>query len=128
MNPYLIAALMAAGVMPYVLTSVAKAGAFDATQNHRTRGWQSELSGWRQRAHWAHNNAFEVFPLFVTAVFVSALAAPESPLSVGLAWGFVGTRVLFSAFYLKDWARPRSMSFHLGMACVLGLFIDALRT
>ncbi len=112
--------------MPYALTLTAKAGAFTARDNHQARVWQSQLTGWRQRAHWAHQNAFEAFPIFAAAVIVAHLAAPGSTTAAAAAWGFVVARVAYSACYLADLAALRSIVWFASIGCVLALFATAI--
>ena len=69
--------LIAAAMMPYLTIALAKsAGGID---NRAPRPSLESLSGWRQRADWAHRNHFEAFPAFAAAVFVAELThAPQS--------------------------------------------------
>ncbi len=69
--------LIAAAMMPYLTIALAKsAGGID---NRAPRPTLESLSGWRQRADWAHRNHFEAFPAFAAAVFVAELThAPQT--------------------------------------------------
>ena len=69
--------LIAAAMLPYLTIALAKsAGGID---NRAPRPSLESLSGWRQRADWAHRNHFEAFPAFAAAVFVAELThAPQS--------------------------------------------------
>ncbi len=118
----LIIAIMVAGVMPYVLTGIAKGGAFRARDNARTRDWQATLTGWRQRAYWAHLNAFEAFPLFAAAVLSALMFAPKHAHAPVLAWSFIGLRVAYGACFIGNWPRMRSLVWFLAVACALWLF------
>src|ERR1700726_3708313 len=61
--------LIAAAMMPYLTVALAKsAGGID---NRAPRPSLERLSGWRQRADWAHRNHFEAFPPFASAVFLA---------------------------------------------------------
>jgi len=63
--------LIAAVMMPYLTIALAKsAGGVD---NRAPRPSLESLSGWRQRADWAHRNHFEAFPAFAAVVFVAEL-------------------------------------------------------
>lgn len=119
--------IMIAGAMPYLLTLAAKAGRFSAADNHETRVWQGQLSGWRQRAHWAHLNAFEAFPLFAAAAILAHLAAPASAAVAIAAWGFVAARVAYAVCYVADLAAARSLVWFASIGCCLALFVIALR-
>jgi len=118
--------LMIAGAMPFLLTAIAKGGAFTPRDNRETRNWQAQLTGWRQRAHWAHQNSFEAFPLFAAALLASHVAAPSSPTAVIAAWGFIAARVAYAACYLADVAALRSLVWFAGVGCVVTLFVTSL--
>lgn len=118
--------VLLAAVMPNLLTLIAKTGAFTARDNRETRAWQSTLTGWRQRAHWAHLNSYEAFPPFAAAVILSHLAAPQSAVAPVAAWGFIAARVAYAACYLADRAALRSLVWFLGVGCVVALFLTAL--
>ena len=61
--------LITAAMLPYLTIALAKsAGGID---NRAPRPSLESLSGWRQRADWAHRNHFEAFPAFAAAVFVA---------------------------------------------------------
>lgn len=123
---HVVAPLMIAAAMPNLLTAVAKGGAFSARDNRETRAWQAQLTGWRLRAHWAHQNSFEAFPPFAAALLLSHLAAPHSATAVIAAWGFIAARVAYAACYLADAAALRSLVWFAGIACVVTLFVTAL--
>jgi len=118
--------LLLAGAMPFVLTAVAKVGAFTPKDNHETRNWQAHLTGWRQRAHWAHQNSFEAFPLFAASLLAAQAAAPASPVLPAAAWGFVAARVAYAACYIADVAALRSLVWFAGVACCAALLIAAV--
>lgn len=123
----LIIAIMVAGIMPYVLTGIAKVGAFRARDNARTREWQATLTGWRQRAYWAHLNAFEAFPLFAAAVLCVLMFAPTHAYAAPLAWSFIGLRIAYGACFIGNWPRLRSLVWFLALACSLALLGLAFR-
>jgi uncharacterized MAPEG superfamily protein len=81
------------------------------------------LSGWRQRADWAHRNHFEAFPAFAAAVFVAELThAPQTRIDL-LAGIFVLSRVAYTALYVADQATLRSVIWSLGLIVVIWLFV-----
>jgi uncharacterized MAPEG superfamily protein len=118
--------LMIAAAMPSIFTAIAKVGAFTPRDNRETRNWQAQLTGWRQRAHWAHLNSFEAFPPFAVALLTSHLASPNSPTAVIAAWGFIAARVAYGACYIADVAALRSLVWFAGMGCIATLFVTAL--
>jgi uncharacterized MAPEG superfamily protein len=115
------------GVMPYILTLASKSRGFSPEDNKRTRAWQAELTGWRQRAFWAHQNAFEALPLFAALVILAHLARPGSTTAAAAAWTFVAFRCVHAAFYLADLGRPRSAVWMGSQVAQAVLLVVALR-
>jgi uncharacterized MAPEG superfamily protein len=113
--------VLAAGLLPYVATVLAKAG--PGFNNNTPRDWLEKQTGWRKRAHWAQLNGFEAFPLFAAAVIIAHLAqAPQHRIDV-LAGSFVALRATYIALYIADMAGARSVIWAAGMGCVVGLFV-----
>jgi uncharacterized MAPEG superfamily protein len=121
----LVVPLAVAGVLPYISTSIAKAGAFSSRDNGRTRDWQNELSGWRQRAHWSQLNGFEGYPLFAAAVICAIVLAPDSAIALQVAWGYIAFRVAFIVCFLTDRPSLRSLVWFGGLGSCIGLFVIA---
>lgn len=116
--------ILAAGLMPYAATLIAKVGARDFN-NADPRAWLQRQEGFRHRANAAQLNAFETFPLFAAAVLVAAyLHAPQARIDM-LALGFIAARVAYLAFYLANIAILRSLAWLAGMVCVVAIFIAA---
>ena len=113
--------VLAAGLLPYVATVTAKAGAkFD---NNNPRDWLAKQEGYRRRANAAQANSFEAFPLFAAAVFAAMLTqAPQARVDL-LAMAFVGARVVYFICYLGDWALVRSVAWMAGIACAVAIFV-----
>jgi uncharacterized MAPEG superfamily protein len=113
--------LIAAAMLPYLTIALAKsAGGID---NRAPRPSLESLSGWHQRADWAHRNHFEAFPAFAAAVFVAELThAPQSRIDQ-LAGIFVLLRVIYTALYVADQAILRSIVWSLGLIAVVWLFV-----
>jgi len=109
-------------MLPYLLIGVAKIGVrgFD---NRRPRDWYEKASGFRQRAVWAQQNSFEIFPLFAAAVIIAHLAGATQATIDGLAIGFVASRIAYAISYLADLHLLRSLVWTAGIACCLALFI-----
>lgn len=122
----LVLALMISGALPFVLTGIAKAGRFSRRANHATRDWQAKLEGWRQRAHWAHLNAFESFPLYAAAAICAHLAAPGSHTAELALWAYPALRVLYSICFIADWAELRSLAWFGAIGAIATLFSAAL--
>lgn len=112
--------VLAAALLPYFIVIAAKSG--PGLDNRAPRLHLAQTSGWRQRAHWAHQNAFEAFPPFAAAVLIAEqLRAPQHAIDL-LALGFIAMRILHAVFYVMDKAALRSLVWGLGFLCVLGLF------
>ena len=114
------------GVMPYVLTGIAKSRGFGPKENERTREWQAGLTGWQKRATWAHQNSFEAFPLFAALAILASLTRPGSVVTLGAAWAFVALRVAYAACYLADAGRLRSLVWVASQGAVLALLLVAM--
>jgi uncharacterized MAPEG superfamily protein len=113
--------VLVAGLLPYVATVAAKAGArFD---NRQPREWLAQQSGYRARANAAQMNAFEAFPLFAAAVIVAHLTeAPEARVNA-LAVVFVAARLAHLGFYLADLATLRSLAWFVGIGSAVAIFV-----
>jgi uncharacterized MAPEG superfamily protein len=116
--------LLAAALMPLLFTGIAKAlgGGFD---NRDPRRWQSHLSGLPQRAHAAHLNSFEAFPLFAVAVLFALLREVPADAILPWAWAFIGLRLLFGGLYLVNLATARSVAWALALGCAIRILFLA---
>lgn len=123
---HVVLPIVLAAAVPFLSTLIAKAGRFSAADNLETRNWQSHLSGWRLRAHWAHLNALETFPMFAVAVVVAHLAAPGSTTATIAAYAYPGLRVLYLSAFLADKGALRSTLWFTSMGAVAVLFAVAL--
>ncbi|MFT3897648.1 MAG: MAPEG family protein [Thermomonas sp.] len=120
--------ILAAALLPYALTFIAKAGGPDYN-NRNPRAWIAKQSGnYRvQRANAAHLNAFEAFAPFAAGVLMAQLAGVDPALVVRLSLAFVAFRVLHAIFYLADKPPLRSLSWLGGFVCVVWLMVAAAR-
>lgn len=116
-----------ASAIPYGLTLSTKLSGFGARENKRTREWQTSLTGWKQRAYWAHQNAFETFPFFASAAILAHLAAPTSATAPLFAWAFPALRIAYSLAYVFDRGALRTLVWTASMACIVALYGIALR-
>jgi uncharacterized MAPEG superfamily protein len=113
--------LMVAVMLPYLSIALAKSAR--GIDNHAPRPSLESLSGWRQRADWAHRNHFEAFPAFAAAVFVAEMThAPQTRIDQ-LAGIFVLLPVIYTALYVADQATLRSAVWSLGLLIVIWLFV-----
>jgi uncharacterized MAPEG superfamily protein len=106
--------------LPYAAVVLAKSGGVD---NHAPRATLAALTGWRQRADWAHRNHFEVFAPFAAAVIIAELArVPQTKIDIA-AGTFIVLRIVYTVFYIADLATLRSIAWSLAFICVLALFV-----
>lgn len=117
--------VLAAALLPYVWTVIAKAGGtgFD---NKDPRGWMQRQDNPRTaRANAAQLNAFEAFPAFAAAVLMAQLAGVDGRLAALLALIFVVLRVLHGLLYISNHDKLRSLAWAGGFSCVLALLASA---
>jgi uncharacterized MAPEG superfamily protein len=111
-----------AALMPVVWSGVAKAGGpgFD---NSRPRVYLAAVQGWRQRANWAQQNAWEALSPFTAGVLVaSVVGVPQGTIDL-LAGVFMVARILHGICYIADQATLRSLVYVVGLLCTVGFFI-----
>jgi uncharacterized MAPEG superfamily protein len=106
--------------LPYATVVIAKAGGFD---NHAPRRALAQLTGWRQRADWAHRNHFEAFAPFAAAVIIAELSHVSQGFIDADAAAFIVLRIVYTALYLADRPSLRSLVWSLGFIAVLALFV-----
>ena len=116
--------VLTAALLPVLLTGVAKFSG-PGFNNRRPRDFQATLTGFRQRAHWAHLNSIEAFPPFAAAVIIAHLANVNQETLDGLAVGFIVARLIYAGFYLSDQATLRSLAWVAGVGCWVALFVLA---
>jgi uncharacterized MAPEG superfamily protein len=114
--------VLAAGLMPLLWTGIAKARG-PRYNNLNVRLWQSKLEGFAQRAHAAHLNSFETFPLFAAAVIVAQMTGANQGRVDRLALSFIGLRILYGILYLANRASLRSLIWAAALACTIMIFV-----
>jgi uncharacterized MAPEG superfamily protein len=117
--------VLTALLMPYVYSVLSRSAVRKSDYVGDPRAFNQTLSGWHRRAHLAELNAFESFPPFVAAVLIAQQVGATQGWVDGLALAFVAARALHGAFYLADRPALRSVSWQLGMLCVVALFVVA---
>lgn len=117
--------LLAAAIMPYVFTLIAKFGGEGRYNNRAPRAYLDSQKGLAQRADWAQRNSFEALPIFVAAVLAGAVAGVADQWMAILGLGFIAFRVLYGFCYLRDWASARSIVWSGGYLCCLALLVLA---
>ena len=117
--------ILIAGLLPYVVIGVSKWDKTYLGHNDNPRAWEAKLSGLPARAHAAHLNSFEAFPLFAAGVLVAAYCQAPQPVINAISVAFVLTRVAYVWCYLSDRATLRSVVWMVGLAEVIALFMVA---
>jgi len=102
-----------------------QSGGYD---NHHPRAQQARLTGFGERALAAHQNSFEIFPLFAAGVLMAHVTQTQGVLIDALAVTFVISRVLYLICYWIDLSWQRSLIWSVGLICCLLLMLSpALR-
>jgi uncharacterized MAPEG superfamily protein len=116
---FAICCVLVAGLLPYIAVGIAKwERGYD---NRDPRGWEEKLAGRSRRAHSAHLNSFEAFPLFAAGVVLAQVAGVAQEVINVLAGVFVLARVIYLWLYLNDKATLRSLVWMLGLSCSVAL-------
>jgi len=113
--------LPVAALLPYVTVALAK-GSGAGYDNAAPRVWTGTLSGWRQRAEWAHRNHLEAFAPFAAAVIVASSGGRHQLAADILSGAFLVARIGYTAAYVADRAAMRSVLWFIGLGCTLALF------
>ena len=90
--------------------------------NRNPREQQSRLKGWGKRALAAHQNSFEVTPLFAAAVITAHLFNGDPSQSSLWAGVFVASRIVYIGLYLADIHFVRSLAWGVGVFACGALF------
>jgi uncharacterized MAPEG superfamily protein len=113
--------VLAAGLMPFLWVAVSKASA-PRYNNRDVRAWQARLEGMPARAHAAHLNSFEAFPLFAAAILFALWSkAPQQTLDL-YALSFIGLRLLYGILYVANQATLRSVVWFAAIICNVRIF------
>lgn len=112
--------VLVAAILPYLTVGLAKSRAPYNNSDPRAPIFKG-LAG---RAHAAHQNGFEAFPLFAVAVLVASGGAAKQtvPLLDGLAVLWVLLRVAYVAAYVGDKPSLRSLIWTAGFIDALAIF------
>ena len=114
--------VLVAALLPYVWVGFAKYPLRDY-DNHAPRAYEEQLTGWRQRAYWAHNNAFEAFAPFAAGVIIAQQLQANQAAVDTLAALFIAARILHGVLYMTDRASLRSIVWTVGFLSVIGVFV-----
>lgn len=113
--------LLCGGLLPILVVFVSKSDPQLDIRN--PRDVHIHQQGLRKRAYGAHLNGNEAFPLFAVAVLSGMIrGAPQGSID---AWAFawVILRFGYTAAYLWDWARLRSLLWASSVIVAVAIFI-----
>lgn len=113
--------VLISGLMPIVWTGVAKVKG-QRFNNRNPRRWQAGLEGLPARAHAAHLNAFEAFPLFAAAVVAAHAVLGQNGVIDALALAYVVARIGYGLAYLADTHLLRSAVWLAALLLNLAIF------
>ena len=117
--------VLIAGLLPFATVAIAKWDKSYLRHNNQPRDWENKLTGRLARAHAAHLNSFEAFPLFAAAVIIAAFCKAPQTIVDGLAVAFILTRIVYVWCYVTDRATARSLVWMVGLALTIALFFIA---
>ncbi|MDJ0840981.1 MAG: MAPEG family protein [Acidobacteriota bacterium] len=117
--------VLIAALLPVVFTGYAKmTNRYGPGANHDPRAFQEKLKGRGRRAHNAHLNSFEAFPIFAAAVIIAHQVGTASQSTIDyLAIGFIAARLVYGFLYIADYASLRSLVWTAGHACAVAMFV-----
>lgn len=116
--------VLIAGLMPLLWTGFAKITA-PRFNNRDPRTWQANLEGRAKRAHAAHLNSFEAFPLFLAGVLIAHQTGVAATTLDTLAIAYIILRLGYGICYLQDWHAARSLVWFAALGCNIALFFLA---
>jgi uncharacterized MAPEG superfamily protein len=124
MNDAVLTVLIA-GLLPIVCSGIAKWGA-KGYDNQQPREWLAQQEGYRARANAAQHNSFEAFTFFAAGVLLALLSDVEVDDVAQCGWFFIAMRLAYIYCYVTNQATWRSISWALGFAATLRLYVLAL--
>jgi uncharacterized MAPEG superfamily protein len=112
--------------LPYILVAV---GRFQVGFDMGApRASFDKLPDYAKRANWAHQNSFETFITFAAAALMAYVTKQDSPYVANLAIAFVGSRFLFSVFYIINFPLGRSLMFGIGSFATASLMLMSIQS
>jgi uncharacterized MAPEG superfamily protein len=112
--------------LPYILVAV---GRFQVGFDMGApRASFDKLPDYAKRANWAHQNSFETFITFAAAALMAYITKQDSAYVANLAIAFVGSRFLFSVFYIINFPLGRSLMFGIGSFATASLMIMSIQS
>ena len=109
-------------LIPIYWAGVSKKNSTLKYNNNSPRDHLNQLSGKAKNAYCAEQNCYETFPPFVAAVIIAHMLGHNQFIIDVLAVSFVFCRVLHGVFYIQEKGNLRSISYIVGLTCVIALF------
>jgi uncharacterized MAPEG superfamily protein len=115
--------VLLAGLLPVLTVGIAKVmgGRYN---NHDPRSHAARYEGVAKRAHAAHLNGFEAFPLFAAAVLVAEMKGAPRGLVDMLAVIYVAARIGYVGCYMLDRPSLRSLLWAVAFFSAIAIFIS----
>lgn len=113
--------VFAGGLIPVLVVFIAKAD--ERLDVHNPRDVHAIQTGLRKRAHGAHLNGLEAFPLFAAAVIVATLKGVSAFWLDALAIAWLAVRIAYTAVYLADLAKIRPALWALSVVIAVAIFL-----
>ena len=114
--------ILIVGILPYLCVLYAKAD--KRFTNAAPRDYLENLGAGRQkRAYWAHQNTFEILPLYFAAIILGHLQNIDQTTLNGLAAAFIIFRIAYIFAYILDRPTLRSIIWAGGFGCIFGIFL-----
>lgn len=111
--------------LPTLTVGLAKfTSRFLPKDNHNPREFLATLTGWQQRAVWAHDNTLESIPAFMAAVIIAHQIGGDQQVIDQLAISYIVLRVIYTLLYITDKALLRTLVWCAALACIVGLFFS----
>ena len=120
--------VLLAALMPYFCALYAKkAGGFDFTRdNADPRAFLAKTEGVAARANAAQQNGFESFAPFAAAVIIAHATGGAAQGTINFwAFVFIAARAAYIWCYINDKPYLRSLSWAVGLLCIVCLFVAA---
>ena len=117
--------ILISALLPYIWVMIAKRSG-ERYNNHSPREWQAKQTNPRSlRAHAAHLNGFESFPVFVAGVLMAQAVGIAPTMISTLAIVYTVARCFHGIFYIADQPPLRSLAWAVGFLSALGLIVLA---
>ena len=115
--------VLAAAILPLATIGFAKFAAGAGYDNSDPRNPEFYASGFRRRAHAAHLNGFEAFPLFAVAVLAAQMQAAPQTWIDRLALVFIAARLAYIGCAFAGLANGRSLAWFIGFGAAVAIFV-----